>query len=180
MPQKIVWSRLVKAKVNDRQFFIWRRSLRMYKSLTVYRQVSTNYELIEWLHVCRTDRYLAVYIMLKLLSGISCLGVHKQHTPEGKVCRLCPSGQVEDLFHFTMVCNHFANIRNTMLMKIENTISAETKQILNDLTREIYFLILCGMNNPIPSCDLYSIRKIAVKCFQRMYKIRKDLEDNND
>ena len=52
LPSKHIWNRTVKRLVNDRQFFLWRRSLRTYVNLQVYRNIQTVYEPSIWVNIC--------------------------------------------------------------------------------------------------------------------------------
>ena len=182
LPSKIEWCNYVNNNVNDRQFSIWRRSLKMYSSLKLYRIISCKYERICWIDLCISERYLlfACRTVIRLIVGNSCLSAHSQHIRAEKVCRLCELGVQEDLFHFVWQCIYFDDMRNQMFLKIKDNISEDTYQTLQNVPSNIYFYILLGMQFPINFNDLYTIRKISVRSIFKMYKKRQDFDKSDD
>ena len=164
----------VNNNVNDRQFSIWRRSLKLYSSLKLYRIISCKYERICWIDLCISERYLlfACRTVIRLIVGNSCLSAHSQHIRAEKVCRLCELGVQEDLFHFVWQCIYFDDMRNQMFLKIKDNISEDTYQTLQNVPSNIYVYILLGMQFLINFNDLYTIRKISVRSIFKMYKKR--------
>ncbi len=135
LPCKPAWKRIVKNVVNDRQFFLWRRNLKMYINLTVFRNISCKYEMLIWVKMIKSERHLAqpCYTILKLLCGISCLAVFKCHGNESKICQMCQTGVKECVFHFVMECDKFNNERQSMLHKIESSVTDQAKNVLINL-----------------------------------------------
>ena len=179
MPNKVPWNKYICSAVNDRQFALWRRSMKMYSNLKYYRIVSTNYSALYWLSFCKLERHLvpACYTLIRLLSGSTCLRMNKKHTCVDKICQLCMSGQKEDLYHFAMCCEYFSDIRAKMFSRIDNCVNNDTRATLRTLPREIYFYILIGMDYPLDKGDIFKIRKISVNVIHKMYSARQKIED---
>ena len=181
IPAKSYWYKFCTGVVNDRQLVLSRRSLKMYANLKLYRIVSTKYSFVCWIDICKTDRYLyyACFTMIKLLCNCSCLRASTKHERSQKVCRLCPSGSVEDVRHFVINCTYFENTRLEMITKIENCLCEESKNLFITLSNDLIFYILLGMDYNFTPKELYNIRKIAVNTINRMYKVRYDLKDQS-
>ena len=89
---------------------------------------------------------------------------------------MCQTGVKECLFHFVMECDKFNNERQSMLHKIESSVTDQAKNVLINLPKLIYFYILCGMDYTFSDNDMSVIRKISVLSIYKMYMKRKDIE----
>ena len=150
----------------------------MYTNLVIYRVISPQYERLCWVDMSKFERHLrtACITITRLLCGNSSLALYKHHTPELKICKQCNLNVPECLFHFIMICDKFSCDRKYMFDKVYYSVKQETKEILMNITPNIYFNILLGMNYIINVDDLYIIRKIAVNAIHNMYNKRRLLE----
>ena len=88
--------------------------------------------------------------MLRLLAGCNQLRTNMDtHIPYNeRICIYCDNDCVEDLFHFVMICDKFADIRVEMMERIMNGIPEEEQYILNDLTKKVAILCFDGHGLP--------------------------------
>ncbi len=107
MPDKAEWKKNIFNYVVKRQVMHWRRSLRMYKNLSIYMNVENEYKANVWLSIARYNPKLSkpCNTIIRLLSGCNNLCSYKYHTPERKICINCNLNVKEDIFHFALICD---------------------------------------------------------------------------
>ena len=125
-----VW--LYRASVNIKQFiptlrqrlrdiFIneWREGIMLHSSLFLYREFKTTFELATYFQKVESPK------LRKFLSKIR-LSSHNLNIEEGRyrnearpqrICNLCDKRDIEDEFHFIIVCPIYSNIRSKFIKK---------------------------------------------------------------
>ena len=172
MPEKAEWKKNIFSYVVKRQVMHWRRSLRMYKNLSIYMNVENEYKANVWLFIARYNPKLSkpCNTMIRLLSGCNNLCSYKYHTPERKICINCNLNVKEDIFHFALICDKHNAFRQRMITKIEINVSHRTKRLLAELSQEEYLYVLLGKRcNGIYFKDMSTIRNISVYYINEMY-----------
>ena len=95
-------------KIRDYLFSHWRRDLKCYSHLKIFRIVITQYEPCCWVIIPKYLKQLCKQClkMISLLSGCCCLRFYMYHSCEldQKKCLLCNDNGFEDLEHFLMTC----------------------------------------------------------------------------
>ena len=176
IPSKALWRKQCVSKVGDHEFSRWRLKLKMYRKLSDFRSVYTEISMSVWWTIARHNVTLkkVCSTMVRLVSGCSQLKVDKDiHVSyDQRICTLCVSGQVEDLFHMLIDCTHYNDIRTGLFNRIEHSVSEETYKLLDSLPVKIVYFILMGMSFPINFEDMWKIRCISCQGVAKMYNRR--------
>ena len=180
IPPKTTWKRIVNQYSTNLSFSRWRFSLALFSKLSLYRTVHTEYKPVCWWMLSKGFPHLrtSCTVMVRLLCGSHSLAVCKQShlNRNDRKCQLCDDGVVEDLFHFIMVCPKWALIRQSMLNNISNNLSEDSSVSWHSLTNNMQFLILIGLEFPLPPNDITCVRKQACISISNMYKKRREFE----
>ena len=116
--------------------------------------------------------------MVRLLCGSHGLAVCKQSNLNRaeRLCLLCDNNEVEDLFHFTMVCPKWDVFRQSLMSNVSDNLSDEGSVAWDALSIRMKFLLIIGLEFPLPNNDLTVIRQHACLKISKMYKKRRDFE----
>ena len=154
--------------------------MRFYSKLSVFRSVILEIAPCVWWNVSKCDIRLkrACVTMVKLLSGSTCLRYNKDvNLPRNeRLCGCCTEGVIENLFHFVMICEHFSEKRLYLHATLEQNLTVESKQELQALPEETFFLILMGMEYPLNQTDLWLLRYVSCQSIHSMYCERARME----
>ena len=176
IPSSGNWKKQCERAISDHDFSRWRLSLRMYRKLTDFRVIYTEIVMSGWWTIARYNVTLkkSCCTMIRLISGCSQLKVDMDvHLAfDQRICGLCPSGQVEDLFHILIDCTYYNDLRRSLFEKLECSLSQETYTLIDSLPVRIVYYILMGMNYPISYHDLWKLRCISCQGVSQMYNRR--------
>ena len=88
---------------------------------------------------------------------------------ENRICPLCKI-DVEDKYHFIMICPRLDNYRGTLINELLVTDVVPSFEYLNNEAKLNFFLF---------TCEEYDIVKIIVMKISEIYNIRFDLINHN-
>ena len=153
-------------------------SLCVYKKLQVFRTVCIESGPCVWWKIAQNRPSLKKQccIMLRLLMGSSRLEADANHSVpmNERVCPICNLNIIEDLFHLIMGCSAYQPIRENMLHDIAKVLCYSSRQKWNSASHHIQMLICMGMEFPVTSEEIWSIRFLSCVYINRMYAKRKN------
>ena len=177
---KIEWKRWISGIIDDSNHIKWRFDLRLSKKLSILRVIANTITPSVWWKLVQTMPKLKgpCITTVRLLCGTSSLRVHcDTHIPrETRLCTLCNAEEVEDTYHFLMTCDVFSGYRQEMLTSISQGVTTNTMNELCQLSDLMLFYIFMGLEYPICTDDLFTIRSICCITIHRMYSLRLKLE----
>ena len=180
IPTKSEWKRVVSKAIEDKVHGEWRFLLSLYPKLEVYRAVVNKYSFLCWWEMAKSLPFLkkACVGIARLLSGCHILNVAMKLdvVRELRFCDICNTQVTEDLYHFVMECRRWNQLRNYMLNTIDQALSPDTLNHWQSLSNKMRFLILLGLDYPLPLEELMIIRYTSCVHILKMYRQRRAWE----
>ena len=178
IPSKVKWKEFINETIQDYMFAMWRFELCLFSKLSLFRVIVTRLEPIYWWVMVRNNPYLKkpCVTLVRLLCGTSVLAQHANvNVPRNeRVCQLCNSNSIEDIFHFVMECPFFDINRLILFRIIEQNISDVSKHVWRQLGMYMKLYVIMGMDYPlIPEEDIGIIRFHSCLTIHQMYKARR-------
>ena len=153
LPTKWEWKKSALKNMYEKTFCDWRFEVKLYSKLDIFRQVVLKmYDYVWWDLVKIYPKCKKPCItMLKSLCGSNILSVNTQHDVERKYryCITCIN-EVEDIYHFVMICPMYYDIRSSLFNCIKSEIGDESFYCFNLLNDHMKMLVLLGLDYPIP------------------------------
>ena len=86
----------------------------MCTSMRLYKQIKTTIERSTYLDILEAPKYRKVISQLRLSSHKLAIetGRHNKISLNGRKCTHCTLNDIEDEFHFALMCPFYSNIRN--------------------------------------------------------------------
>ena len=114
----------VKNRIFEYENRCFRATVLMYKDLKIFKACITSIKEWAWWSFCKQAHVIVqkkARTVARLLQGESCLLVDSNKiTKNGVICRLCSSGQPEDLAHLLFDCELFQELRNTLWTNVQS------------------------------------------------------------
>jgi len=113
----------------------WRFGVEICSSLTCYREIKCTFDRADYLQVLENRKNRNVIAKLRLSSHKLFVetGRHRQIPRQDRKCILCNIDDVEDEYHFMLICPFYNNIRIThipSLFKFVQLLNETSKQVL--------------------------------------------------
>ena len=108
---------IFKQRCKDIDVQNWRAALRKYSSLTFYNLIKRNFETENYLLLL--DKPIQKILLTKARLGFLKLeyvrGIWFKIPHNERVCKICDSGEIEDIYHFIVKCSAYENERRRFL-----------------------------------------------------------------
>lgn len=97
----------------------WKQSIDLSSSLVMYREMKTIFEISPYLLIVRSKKFRNAIAKLRLSShhlNIE-IGRHRNIERLERKCELCDKNDLEDEYHFTIICPVYSDIRKQYIQK---------------------------------------------------------------
>src|SRR6185312_3022900 len=127
------WNKLVRERIHEREEIKWRTQCLLRPKLRTYCKIKKDLKFEPYLQLHHRG---GVPELAKIRGGSNRLrieqGRYEKEQVNERVCRLCPSGSVEDEAHFLLQCPVYDDLRNAMWTKFEQATGWHKSWFAND------------------------------------------------
>ena len=121
-PESVDITKFVKIFHNRlRDIFIteWKQGMGLSSSLDIYREIKSSFELTPYLLLIKNRKFRNAMTKLRLSSHQLNIetGRHRNIERLERKCKICNLGDLEDEYHFTLVCRAYGDLRKQYLPK---------------------------------------------------------------
>lgn len=108
---------ILRNRLRDIYINEWRQSMNMASSLYLYREMKLSFEMAPYLLKIKNIKYRNAIAKIRLSSHQLYIesGRHRNIERNDRKCILCKSNDLEDEYHFTLVCQVFDDLRKEYL-----------------------------------------------------------------
>ena len=101
----------------------WRFGVEICSSITFYREIKCTFDRADYLQVLENRKFRNVVAKLRLTSHTLFVetGRHRQIPRQDRKCIYCHIEDVQDEYHFILICPFYHNIRNTHIPRYFRT-----------------------------------------------------------
>ena len=106
-------------RLKDNFITEWRQGLNVSSSLTLYKEVKQNFELSPYLKIMNKKKLRNALAKLRLSSHHLNIetGRHRNIERSQRKCILCNSQDLEDEYHFSLICPAYSDLRKVYIQK---------------------------------------------------------------
>ena len=119
----------------------WRCGVEICSSLTLCREFKYTFDRADYLQVWENRNIKNVRAKLRLSSHTLFVetGRHRQIPSQDRTCILCNIDDIEDEYHFILICPFYNTIRNTYIPRYFRTRPSMFKcvQLLNETSKQV-------------------------------------------
>ena len=117
----------------------WRFGVEICSSLTLYREIKCTFDRADYLQVLENRKNRNVIAKLRLSSHKLFVetGRHRQIPRQDRKCILCNIDDVEDEYHFMLICPFYNNIRITHIPSLFKFV-----QLFNETSNQVLVKLL--------------------------------------
>ena len=108
---------LLRQRLRDMYICTWQESIKYYSSLSLFRQFKIIFERSSYLDILTFPKYRNIISKLRLTSHKLRIetGRHENIERNQRICTLCNLNDLEDEFHFVLVCPFYETLRKQLI-----------------------------------------------------------------
>ena len=106
-------------RMKDLHITNWATSINMCSSLKTFRYMKTNYEISTYIDILDNKQQRSLISKIRLSSHDLKIetGRYNNTNRNERYCELCQLHDIEDEYHFTLICPHYKEIRSKYVTK---------------------------------------------------------------
>jgi hypothetical protein len=114
---KNIFVPLLRERLRDIYISSWHENIKYFSSLTLFRDLKPTFKRSSYLDIVTFSKYRKILAKVRLSSHSLNIetGRHKRIDRNQRICTLCNLTELEDEYHFIMICPFYNDIRKHLI-----------------------------------------------------------------